>query len=197
MYEARQNKDKVSRTISMGSHWSVQLHKIGNNGKHTTFNKRDVVQCSLWDSISGGSSIAGGLISIITGGRDYFNAINDLNNKTYSIENSSLSIRNATGTLEEIDTNNYKVKVKGYIEPYQIPNYGTSQDMSGAMSRSYEGLFNGLSGMLNLGAGAASIVGGVVPATIMYGAGALSSGVAAFIRLFRSISSKKQEASHD
>ena len=187
MYEARQNKEKVSQTLSIGNHENVQLHKMVNHKKHITFDKRDVVQCSVWDFISGGSSIAGGLVSMITGGRDYFNALNDLNNNTYSIEDSSLSIQNARGTLEEIDTNYYKVKVKGYI----APNYGTPQNMSGAMSRSYEGLFNGLSGMLNLGAGAASIAGGVVPASIMYGVGALSSGGAALLRYFRSRSSQK------
>ena len=201
MYEARQNKEKVSRTLSIENHANVRPLKMGNDKQHSIFTKRNIVQCSPWDILSGISSIVGGGISMITGGRDTYNAIYDYSHNTYTIKNqNSILITNATGTLEEIPNNTdnkvYKVKVEGNINNINdiIINNNVDNKMPGATARIAEGILNTSSGILNLIAGATSMAGNIAP-SIMYGIGTLSSGGAALLRYLRSRSSQKQEAS--
>lgn len=190
MYEARQNKEKVLRTLSMSSHGNVQLHKIVDNRKYTTFDKRDVVQCSIWDSISGGSSIVGGLVSMITGGRDAYNAYHDYQHPTILLTNPiGLNMTNVTGSLEQINVGTYKAKIQGNLNPNVLPPaVGIRQGPPGTRRRMVEGGLNSIAGLLNMGAGVASLIsGGKITAATLYGFGALSSGVAAGIRFWRSI----------
>lgn len=62
MYEAKQNKEKVSRTLSIGNLMNAWTLKTGNDKYYSTFTKRNIVQCSPWDIVSGISSIVGGWI---------------------------------------------------------------------------------------------------------------------------------------
>jgi len=131
----------------------------------------------------------GGITALITGGRDSYNAIVDRSHTTYTITDSTITIDNATGTLEKVgnnDDNKYKVKVTGDIPNPQNQDENQDTTMPGATSRAVEGGCNALSGVLNAIAGGFSIAGSMAPAAFIYGAGALSSGIAAAIRYFRS-----------
>lgn len=170
--------------MSIGNLMNAWTLKTGNDKYYSTFTKRNIVQCSPWDIVSGISSIVGGGLSMITGGRDTHNAVQDNLHATYKV-NGDLLINGAIGTLEDTKDGEYKVKAKGTI-PEKYINKSNMIKMPGAKSRISEGVLNAFSGAFNLSAGIATLASSVMPASIMYGIGALSSGTAAAIRFIRS-----------
>ena len=185
MYETRQHKDKVSRTLSIGNHVNTKPLQMKENKQYSIFTNGNIIQRNPWDILSGLASIVGGGVSMITGGRDSFNAYRDYKHTIYNVQNSNLIITNANGTLELIDNNNlslFKVKVVGDVD---AASSIVGVNRNDARSRIVEGALNSASGVLNIGAGIASLLGGGWP-LVMYALSSLVSATAAGGRFIRS-----------